>query len=164
MCQSVAVLAMLRREEASHTSSVVQDKRLRLRGLLELFKDLPSITQARNEDNSWQFHSFAEGSVLLDGLEASGVQKHHRHGSKPVQVLTACAKVTMQFKHVQACCVQPGYAFYGLSRYYFLVSSSFRPPSFGAIECLAAQYRISDQGHRVTWDPILSNRTKWRYV
>ena len=102
MCHSVAVLAMLRREEASHTSSVVQDKRLRLRGLLELFKDLPSITQARNEDNSWQFHSFAEGSVLLDGLEASGVQKHHRHGSKPVQVLTACAKVTMQFKHVQA--------------------------------------------------------------
>ena len=43
MCNRVAVLAMLRREEAWHTSSVVQDKRMRLRGLFQPFKDSTSL-------------------------------------------------------------------------------------------------------------------------
>ena len=43
MCNRVAVLAMLRREEAWHTSSVVQDKRMRLQGLFQPFKDSTSL-------------------------------------------------------------------------------------------------------------------------
>jgi hypothetical protein len=50
-----------------------------------------------------QFHLFAEGSVLLESLQASGVQKQRRHGSKPIHVLTACAKLlcsSSMCKHV----------------------------------------------------------------
>lgn len=81
MCNRVAVLAMLRREEAWHTSSVVQDKRMWLQGCSNR-----SRIQHHSSQKWRQFHLFAEGSVLLESLEASGVQKQRRHGSKPIHL------------------------------------------------------------------------------
>ena len=64
-----------------------------------------------------QFHLFAEGSVLLESLQASGVQKQRRHGSKPMHVLTACAKLLCSSSMCKHVVCNPGYFLWIISSF-----------------------------------------------